>query len=211
MNWDGTTVGFLDELVKIAAFNTRGLSPETVMAGSQPPPPMETAGFNKARDILGRASQTKTASRHLRGSGTAVGLPQVQRMTNADNSNSGVAGQATSLAGHTLAGAGAGRLAGWASQGPKMMEAGAAHSRQWKGMAAGAGLGAASYAAKKWQQRSQGPEKKATIVKTATLSSPGMALKASKQVGKLKVTPSAAGPSTTTQIRGQLIGRKGTP
>lgn len=208
MYWDGIITGLSDELGKIAEFNLRGISTETIMEKGQPPPPMETPGFDKARNILSMAAQTKTASHHVRGSGTAVGLPQVQRMTNADQKNPGVAGQATSLAGHTLAGAGAGRLAGWASQGPKMMEAGAAHSRQWKGMAIGAGLGAAAYGAKKLQQRNT---KQATIVKTATLSTPAIALKASKQVGKMKVTPSASGPSTTTQIRGQLIGKKGVP
>ena len=41
--------------------------------------------------------------------------------------------------------------------------------------------------------------------------SPAMALKASKQVGKVKVTPSATGRSTTSQISGRLIGKKGIP
>jgi hypothetical protein len=68
------------------------------------------------------------------------------------------------------------------------------------------GLG---YGANRLRQKAKA--KTGTITKTATLTTPGQSLKASKQVGSLKTAPSLAGPSTTSQIRGQFIGKKGIP
>jgi len=230
MNWDSRTQGLLDELVKISAFNTRGLSPETVMSGSQPPPPMETAGFNKARDILGRASQTKTAaSRHVR---RALPMqPGIDRLTHqGDESGSE---KAKSVAGYGLAGLGTGgaihkayssmpkvfegmnRLPGAenaiAQQASRVRNNAIGNKLMLGGAALGTGYGAYRQYVKGKQNQPPTQVKQGTIVKTATLSSPGMALKASQQVGKKKVAPSNTGPSTTTQIRGQLVGRKGIP
>ena len=224
MNWDGTRTGFFNELAKIAEFSLRGLSPETVMEKSQPPPPMETPGFDKARNILARASQTKTAaSRHVQ---RVLPLqPGIGKLTHQGDESSPE--QAKSVAGYGLAGLGTGGALHKAySSMPKVYEsmnrpmsdaakftAGARNNAignklMLGGAAVGAGYGA--YRAHKKSQRAQ-MDKKGTMTKLSTLLSPAIALKASKQVGKLKVTPSAHGSNITTQIRGQLIGRKGTP
>lgn len=272
-------LGFLDELEKVSAFNTMGLAPETVLEKSQPPPPMETAGFEKARNILERAAQTKTAaSRQIQRA--LPGQPGIGKLTHqGDNSQPE---QVKSVAGYGLAGLGAGaavhkayssapsihaamshpdlsaaqRFASSArvnNIGHKMMLGGAAagagygvyravkKSRMAKqamspdakmlaamgatGLAAGGlGFGAGLKKGRKEtaeaismaQSHGSDPKrwplsKKAVIEKTATIASPALALKASKQVGKARVTPSASGPSINTQIRGQLIGKKGTP
>jgi len=197
MNWNSARQGLTDELVKISTFNLNGLSPETVLEGSQPPPPMETAGFTKARDILSRASQAKTAA-------VDVKFRQAGALTTPKDSST--AESAKSVGGYALAGGGAGRMLSDFAHGP--VASNAANLRKVVHTGTGVGLAAgAAYGIHRAIQR----KKQATIVKTATISTPGAALKASKQVGKMKITPSATGPSTTTQIRGQLIGRKGIP
>ena len=211
MNWDAARAGFEDELFKIADVNLRGLSAETVMKASQPPPAMETPGFQKARDILGRASMMKTsASRHVTGSGSALGLPQIQRMKDADQKDPSLAGRATSLAGHTGAGAGVGRMVGFMAHGPHLTEANkkSLHSKQWYGTAIGAGVGAASYLGRKAYQGHQA-KKKAELTKLST--SPAQSLKATQQVGGMRTTTGSSGPGPTSQIRGRLIGKKFVP
>lgn len=206
MNWEAARLGLVDELMKIADFNLRGLSPSTVIEKSQPPPPMETPGFDKARDILSRASQIKTAaSRHVqRALPTTPGIGKLTHQ--GDNSTNE---KAKSVAGYGLAGLGGGRAIAEFAHGPKVPNAAAFHRNKWYGSAGGLAAGA-GYGLYRAHQKAQ-MAKKGTIIKTATLTSPAMALKASKQVGKIRVAPSAAGPSTTTQIRGQLIGKKGVP
>lgn len=228
MKWDSTRLGLLDELAKIAAFNTNGLSPETVMSKSQPPPPMETPGFDKARDILGRASQTKTAAKKRppqdvqNRRAVAFQQPGIGKMMTAGDSSAPE--QAKSVAGYGLAGLGTGSAVhkAYTAAAPgvhdamrnPLHDAGSRFAAEAKnnrlgrnlmlgGTALGAGYGAYR-AHKKARMAKQG-----TMTKLSTLTTPALQLKASKQVGKAKVTPSSAGPNTTTQIRGQLIGKKG--
>ena len=228
MNWDGIKAGFVDELTKISAFSMKGLSPETVLEKSQPPPPMETPGFDKARNILSMVSQTKTAAarrkQEVRQAQSALPQqPGIGKLMTAGDASAPE--QAKSVAGYGLAGLGTGGALhkAYSSMGGvhdamrnPVHSAASRFAAEAKNNAIGRNLmlgGAAAGAAyggyralKKRQMAKQG-----TIIKTATLASPAMQLKASKQVGKAKVTPSSAGPSTTTQIRGQLIGKKGVP
>ena len=197
MNWDGIRLGLSDELLKIAAFNTKGLSAETVLEKSQPPPPMETLGFDKARDILNRAQPTKMAA-------VDVKFRQAGSLTTPKDNSS--AESAKSVGGYALAGGGAGRMLADFAHGPVSNNAAKLRKVVHNGTGAGLALGAA-YGVHRAIQRN----KKATITKTATITSPAMSLKASMQVGKPKIAPSSGGPSTTSQIRGQLIGRKGIP
>lgn len=229
MNWDGIKSGFVDELAKIAAFSMKGLSPETVLEKSQPPPPMETPGFDKARNILSIASQTKTAAakrkQEVRQAQNALPQqPGIGKLMTAGDASAPE--QAKSVAGYGLAGLGTGGAIhkAYSSIGGvhdamrnPVHSAASRFAAEAKNNAIGRNLmlgGAAAGAAyggyralKKRQMAKQG-----TIIKTATLSSPAMQLKSSKQVGKdNKVTPSSSGPSITTQIRGHLIGKKGVP
>jgi hypothetical protein len=61
MLWNVLRQGFLDELQKIGAVSTAGLSPETLLS-QQPPPPMETLGSKKAIELLDMAQSMKMAS-----------------------------------------------------------------------------------------------------------------------------------------------------
>ena len=221
MSWDRIVVGFIDELEKVAAFNTSGLSPETVMEKSQPPPPMETAGFNKARDILGRASQTKTAaSKEIQRA--LPNQPGVGKLIHQGDESASE--QAKGVAGYGIAGLGTGAAIhkGYSSLAPvhsamnhpdvmkdpvKRFAASAKNNAVGRNLMLGGAAAGAAYGGYRAVKKHM--DKKSTITKTATLSSPGMSLKASQQVGKKKVAPSHTGPSTTTQIRGQLVGRKG--
>jgi hypothetical protein len=226
MNWDGIRLGFEDELAKIAAFNMKGLSPETVMEKSQPPPPMETPGFDKARDILSRASIAKTAAARKNSERVQRALPMQPGIGKlVHQGDSSAPEQAKSVAGYGLAGLGAGGAIHKAYSSLEHVHSGMHHpdlSAAQKftagarnntvgrnlmlGGAAAGSLYGGYRALKKRQMAKQG-----TIVKTATISSPGLSLKASQQVGKVKVSPSSKGPATNTQIRGQLIGKKGIP
>lgn len=207
--WKHLRHGFLDELEKIAEVSLRGLSPETVLQGSEPPPPMETPGFQKARDILSRAELNKTAARKNL-PGYAVGVPQLKTLREEESKDPSIAGKATSALGHTLAGAGAGRLIGFAAHGPTAPITEAAkkslHSKQWYGTAIGAGVGLGSYGLRKLRQHqaAKGMEKRTEMVKLST--TPGTALKASQQVAKPVMSRIKAGPSLKHQT--SLIGRR---
>ncbi len=61
MNLDIVKQGFLDELQKIGAIDTSGLSPETIL-NQKAPAPMETLGVKKALDVINRAESMKHAS-----------------------------------------------------------------------------------------------------------------------------------------------------
>jgi len=223
MNWAPLLDGMSDELGKIAEFNLRGVSPQTVIEKGQPAPPMETPGFDKARDILTRASMAKTAaSRHVR---RALPLqPGVGKLTHQGDDSANE--KAKSVAGYGLAGLGTGGALhkAYSMVTPGVYEgmhhpdlsamqkytAGMKNNRIGAGLAVGGTALGAGYGLYRQHQKAQA-SKKAEMVKTSTLSSPGMALKASQQIGKKKISPSISGPSTTTQIRGQLIGKKGIP
>lgn len=205
MRWDRVRFGFYDELEKIAEVNLSGLSPDTVLKNSAPLPPMETAGFSKARDILGRAEQAKTASVIP---GSAVGMPQMQRFKDEERKDPSAMGQAKSLAGHTLAGAGAGRLVGWASHGPKLGVTEAAkqslHGRQWYGTAIGAGIGAGTYGLRKLREKQM--EKRQEMVKVS-FGSPAMALQASRKTARMAKgakTPLRSGKGVLSQASGTI-------
>jgi hypothetical protein len=163
------TRGLFDELRKIADISTSGLSPETVLNAPRPEP-MPTPGLDKARAILSKAEMFKTAAKKKRQSKPLVDgykLPTV-----GEQSKKNVWDQAKSVAGHGLAGAAAGKTLA------ELSKANITNVGKWRGAAAGAAVGLGDYAYQKIRQKRQ-PE---LPVKTAAFT-PGMALKASKQVG----------------------------
>lgn len=228
MNWDYVRAGLFDELEKISAIDTRGLSPETMMA-QQAPQPMQTVGYDKARTILDRAQMNKTAavrkSRDERVAQRAFPTnPGMGKMMHqGDNS---ATEQAKGIAGYGLAGVGtAGVGHKYYSTRPSVHAAmrnpdvGTAATRFAaehrvnnlgnKMMLGGAALGV-GYGAYRAHKKAQ-QAKQAQMTKLSNLSSPGMQLKGTQQVAKPQMSPSSAGPSINSQIGGSLIGRKGVP
>jgi hypothetical protein len=215
MLWEHIRAGLFDELAKIAAVDLRGLSPETLMA-QQPPQPMMTVGYDKAKNILDRAEMMKTAaSRQVQRA--FPNQPGIGKLVHqGDDSTSE---KAKGVLGYGAAGAGtAGLIHKGITMIPGVHESMRHHNLSQKakylaehrvnnigaGLMLGgtaAGLGYGAYRA----------HKKAKMTKTSNLSTPGLQLKASSQVGKPSIAPSASGPSTTTQIGGSLIGRKFVP
>jgi hypothetical protein len=222
MLWEHVKAGLFDELAKISAVDLRGLAPETLMA-QQPPQPMMTEGYNKAKAILDRAQMMKISavSRSSRQVQRALpGQPGLGKMINqGDNSTSE---RAKSVVGYGLAGASTGGLLhkGYSMlphvheslRKPGMTDAAkymAEHKVNNLGfglMAGGAALGT-GYGAYRAHKKAQ----QARMTKTSNLSTPGMQLKGTQQVGKPSMAPHVSGPSATSQIGGSLIGRKFTP
>lgn len=218
MDWSVIRHSFIDELEKIAEFNLSGLSPENVMKGSTPPPPMETVGFSKARDILGRAQMTKES-----------GTKQVKRMlpTNpaigklthqGDDSSSE---KAKSVAGYGLAGLGASKaIHGLGASMPSVYHAtehpsldphvrfankarlnAVGHGMMLGGTALGLGYGI-------HRQRVKAKQRAAEMSKTSM--TPGTSLKASQQMAK-PINKVKAGPSLKTQTPGRIGSKGGIP
>lgn len=166
MLFEDLKASFLDELEKISDISTSGLSPETVL-NSPKPEPMETPGLDKARQILARAETIKTAAKKAKPIMEGFKLPTVSGEAPKKNAWD----HTKSVAGHGLAGAGAGKIIGEIGKmGPK---------GKYLSTVGGLGVGVADYGYQKLRQRQQ-------AVKTA--STPGMALKASQQVGKVTRT-----------------------
>lgn len=195
--------GFRDELEKISGINLMGLSPEKALGN--PAPPMETTGLQQATAILGMVQRTKTAAKRPRAAKemSSVEMPGVSQAT---GSNSALGNQGRNLAWSTLGGASAGRLAVDMAHphhpGTDAAKA-ALHHNRWKGLVGGAAAGATIYAGRKAYQHFQ--KKKQSAV--AAIQSPKMALKASQQVAKPKVTgPSSKTPTVSKQTSG-TIGR----
>lgn len=160
---------FRDELEKIAAVSISGLSPATVLNAPQPGP-MPTPGYEKAKAILDIADgvqQTKVAAKKkpkpiMEGYALPTAAP-----------TSSPYGAAKQVLTHGLAGAGGGRLASELIGGAR----GASSKAKFVGTAAGAAVGLGDLAYQKI--RSARAAKQMPKVAFA----PGMALKASKQVG----------------------------
>ena len=219
MNWEVIRAGLFDELAKIAAVDLRGLSPETVLA-QQPPEPMMTEGYNKAKAILDRAQLVKTsASRELqRALPTKVGL---QKMVHQGDDSTPE--RVKSVAGYGMAGLGtAGALdkvyqsmPGVFAAKEQMDPAGRAAARiaannvTRRSLLTGAALGTA-YGIHRIHKKAK-DARAAAMTKVSTLGSPGIQLKATQQVAKPSMAPSVSGPSINSQIGGSLIGRKGVP
>lgn len=220
MNWELVRNGLFDELEKIGAIDTRGVSAEVALA-QQAPAPMQTVGYDKARTILDRAQMNKTAAKKSRDErlvsrALPTNVAASKLMHQGDNSTSE---KAKSVAGYGLAGVGTAKaLHGVGSTLPRVHNAmrnpaidGATrfaveHRVNNIGnrmMLGGAALGTA-YGAYRAHKKSQ-------MAKMATLVSPGMQLKGAQQTAKPSVSPSSSGPSINTQIGGSLIGRKGIP
>jgi len=217
LDWVTIRQGFVDELEKISEFNLSGLSPENVMKGSTPPPPMETVGFQKARDILGKAQMSKTSgSKQVqRAHPTRPGMQKLVHQ--GDDSKSE---QAKSVAGYSLAGLGTGKAltsdltmaSPWAR---RWHEAGGdaalsklrstkIHDAKWAGTAVGT-LGGLAYGLHR--QRVKAKQRAAEAGKTKTSMTPATALKSSKQVAS-PIKAIKQGPSLKTQTPGR-IGIKG--
>jgi DNA-directed RNA polymerase subunit RPC12/RpoP len=266
MLWDHVRAGFSDELAKIktAAVDLRGLSPETLLA-QQPPQPMMTVGYDKAKAILDRASMLKTAgSRHVqRALPTQPGIGKLIHQGD-DSANE----RAKSVAGYGLAGIGTAKAVhGLYSSAPQVHEMmrdpalsaaqrfktehfvnNLGHGMMLGGAALGMGYGALrAHQKRKAKLQAQNPKTMTKLsaakcsrcgetthlgkstsfteegqqkvlcphcagkVKQSTMTSPAHQLKAAQQTSKPSMAPSAAGPSTTSQIGGSLIGRKFVP
>lgn len=183
-------VSFWDELEKISTVSLSGLSPETVLNSPQPEP-MVTTGLDKARSILQKAEQIKTAGkkRHATPLMDGVKLPTVS----GEEPKKNIWDNTKSVAGHGLAGAAAGKtLAELASKNVTNLG-------KWRGAVAGSAVGLGDYAYQKLRQK-KAKEKK------ASLASPGMALKASQQVGK---ATRARGMTTSIKSVTPKIGLRG--
>lgn len=198
MNWDHIRVGFIDELSKIADVSLDGLSPETILEKGNPPPPMETSGYDKAKAILDRVESVKTAARK-KPMEYGTGMPEYGRLARPGQSGLSGTDKALSASGHVVGGMGIGKLMAEYSHGLK----GAKPSPRMgaAAMTVGGALGGARFVQKRLQER--------RMAKTSA-ATPGMALKASQQVGKIKNTIHG-GKGITSQIRGSLIGRKFVP
>lgn len=218
MNWSATRQGFLDELEKIAEFNLSGLSPENVMKGSTPPPPMETVGFTKARDILGKAQMAKTSStRHVKR--MLPTQPGIGKLTHQGDESK--AEKAKSVGGYGAAGAGLGKLTSevvlkspmarrWAEASSKNLSkadlakrVGKMSDLGWGGMVTG-GLGGLAYGAHRLHTKAK-QRKEAEMTKVSM--TPGTALKSSSQVAR-PMKNIKSGLSLKTQTSGR-IGNKG--
>ena len=196
MNWDIVRRGFLDELEKISEVNLSGLSPENVMAGSQPLPPMETAGFSKARDILGMAQQMKTAAPV--GGAYGAGLPQSQTIMTPHSQDTSTERNVKSLGANVVGGMGVGKLLTDFAHGPVKD---VSRRANWGGMAAGGALGLGNYALHKYRKAQ---EKKAEMTKLSF--SPGQALKSTQQVARTAAKGIHSGPGLKS--RTPLLGRR---
>jgi len=151
----------MDALMKAGEVSLSGLSPETVMAGSQPPAPMQTPGSTKALEILQRADTVKTASKTL---GEHAG----------------------GLLRHSMMGAGIGKFTGDHVYGAKehvfnRPDKTTSDKGKYLLMLAGSALGAGHYLRKEYKKHK---EEKAQASKTANISTPGIQLKASMQTAK---------------------------
>lgn len=218
MNWPVIASGLFDELLKISEINLSGLSPENVIKGSTPPPPMETVGFSKARDILGRAEMSKTSA-----------TKQVKRMlpTNpaigklTHQGDDSTAEKVKSVGGYGLAGFGVGGAAHKAysampstyagmydpavvPDAAKKFVAGARNNRIGAGLLAVGTTAGIGYGLHRQHVKSK-QNKQAEMTKISF--SPGMELKGSKQTAK-PLNKVKSGPGLKAQTSG-LIGRKG--
>jgi hypothetical protein len=204
MDWEGLRTGFFDELSKIAEISLHGLSPETVLEKSQPPPPMETPGLTKAQAILDRVQTIKTAA-PIRGS--SIGLPQYRSLGNSGEVPQTGFDKAKRMGVHAVGGVGIGKLMtefgnhihNVATKAPTPLKPSSKTSLI--GMGAGGLLGLANYA------RTAHREKKMAKMSGAFLS-PAEQLKSTRQVGAMRQDINQ-GPSMKAQI--PLVGRKQVP
>lgn len=193
-------------MTKIAEVNLSGLKPDTVLTSSQPLPPFESIGFQKAREIQAAASQPKTAaSRHA---GSPATLPQIEKLLKKTKDEDTETSKAKRLGGHMLAGGGGANFLAKAvnnarnvtgfhppKPGASKLELGAT--------VLGMSLGAAEL------RRKRRLEAKKSKEKVGTIASPSFALKASSQIGKAGVTTGEhVGNTIQQQIRKRLIGTK---
>ncbi len=190
MYWDRVRAAFEDELEKIAEISLHGLSPGSVLEHGNPPPPFPSAGYEKAKEILERAETIKLAAPYV---------PNTPGAPKKDKDSPKPVQEAKSLGAHTLVGAGAGAMAAGMTFHPhKLPDITKAHTAKWYGTAAGAGLGAAEYARRKIQARRQQQ-------KTAGILSPGMQLRATRQVGQ-STGKGLATPTISQQAAGTIKG-----
>lgn len=192
-------MGLLDELSKISGIDLRGLGPENMMSGA-PPEPMPTPGFDKAQDILGRAQQMKTAA--PLGDAYGQGVSQSRELMRPNQNDSKSERNVKSFGAHLIGGMGIGRMVTEFAHGPHVE---GSHKAKWYGMAAGGAIGLGDYAAHRYARHKR---LKASMEKLSF--SPGMALKATSQVGKV-ATKVKVGPSLRRQVGASLVGRKFSP
>lgn len=181
---------------KEAQVDLRGLSPETVMQNSQPPAPMETPGYSKAKAIMDMASQIKTASTKA----GPVTLPQIEKLLEKHKEDDRATSDKARLARYVGAGAGAGSLVGRTTNLARSAlnfhppKAGASKLEL---AAIGVGALAGGLSARKSKK------------KTASGITPGTQLRDSRAVGRHPISTGESEGKTTPQlIRGRLMGNK---
>lgn len=183
MDWGALKAGFRDELSKIGEVNLHGLSSETIL-NYPAPEPMPSAAYEKAQAILQKAQRYQSVApppqeEKTAGSPRPDVLPQLNRLLNKhmkkeDEPPPGKIDKAKSLAGHTLAGAGAAKfIHGAVETGVQTRRTGVQRfyklDPKWQAgaLAAGAAMGAGEYFRKqhrkrKWQDRIKGRTKTAS-------------------------------------------------
>lgn len=194
MFWEHVKTGFLDELTKISEVSLSGLTPGALLSAPSPKP-MMTEGYQKAQHILELADQIKTSSVMMN--------PGIGRLTNKNSDDPSAVQQAKGLGAYALGGAGAGRMIGEFAVGRHLpvgpVAQQAAHSMRWHGTAVGAAIGAGEFARRRIMQR-----RNAQKAKTAGFS-PGMALKAGQQTGKVRGFAMRSKGSIASHVRGSQI------
>jgi hypothetical protein len=196
-------------LVKIAEISLHGVSPESALGQMAPAPPMETSGLAKAMAILARYNAETGPEKMASPSVSPALAPGLNTLSGAkkDKKDRTMVGETKSLGAHVIGGGAAGRMAGWAtarhlptSEAAKALH----HSRQWKGMMAGAAIGGAEFGRKRLVEAYRRHKEKTSAV--AAISSPKIALKASQQTGKIfSGIKKGPAPSLSTQVRGSKI------
>lgn len=210
MDWDLVQAAFRDELEKIGEVSLVGLSPQLLLA-QRTAPTFETPGLAKAMGILDRyeQQQVKLAAPQVPFN---PNLPQINRVTGAKRKKKGekvtAVEQGKSLAGHTLGGMGIGRLVGEMAHGPKVPVGEAAkqalHGKRWWGAVAGGAIGAGEFARKRVAEHMAKKKEKSA----GALTTPGMQLRASRQVGsKITSRPLRSGPTLGALTRGDHVAR----
>lgn len=198
--WNDVRAAFLDELEKIAEVSLAGLSPAAALSSQARP--METAGFQKAKEVFERAEAMKTASPYSPGT-----LPGLQTAANSKTENQkahpSAISQTKSVGAHILGGMGAGGFLSNFAHGPGAgaMEGAARktlHARNWQAAAAGGVLGAGEYARQRLKRRRLDQQQKTAMI------SPAMQLRASKQVAKVGNSTRATS-SIAEHVRGSQI------
>jgi hypothetical protein len=191
-------------MLKISEVNLQGVSPEVAVQNAEPPPPMETAGFQKARGILDMIQKSKLAAKSP---GSTVTLPQIEKLLDKKMESRNDVDTAKNIGGHVIGGGASGNFVGKATN---LVRNAVRSHRGHKAIASGNSkleLAATSIGALTGLAEFARKRKKAAL--KAKTASPAMNLKATQQVGTTGLHAGArSGPSAVQQIGARHIGNK---